>query len=589
MTMCDTRGKALILSRVGSGVSAVAIVAFLLTALYARWNPLHGSEPSVSPKAAGLGGEAQKVDPNAKGAKAKKKAQPQTVKSSITGPIQVTAKRLDFHDLAEIIDREVAQRITSEGFKPSPPAQDAEFLRRVYLDLVGVIPTADKVEAFLADSDLKKREKVIDELLDDPRFGTALAETWSGLMLPRESNNRLLSAAPLRSWLAKEFNSGVPLNKLVFDLVTATGTTDENGAAVYFVANPSVDKITDSVTRLFLGVQLQCAQCHNHPFTDWKQTEYWAMAAFFMKTKATLNPQMAAKKGIALAITESAVKGFGKKQALPDSAKIVPAKFLQGETPRLNPAEPYRPVLAQWMTSPTNPFFARAMVNRFWYQLFGRGIVNPVDDMHKENSPTHPELLTALADQFKSSGFDTKFLLRAVCNSQTYQRSSEPNGDNKTDDRFLSRRAVRVLSPAQLFDSLITVVGDTAVKRVEAKFAAAGKKGPVGPRQNFINFFRIDEGADPLEYQAGIPQALRTMNSAIFNNAPQTIAKCVKEGGNEPAHVISRLYLHALSRLPSEEETQRLLDYVRSNGAAGGVYNDILWVLLNSSEFAFNH
>jgi hypothetical protein len=377
----------------------------------------------------------------------------------------------------------------------------------------------------------------------------------------------------------------------VFDLVTATGTTEENGAVTYFIANPTVDKITDNVTRMFLGVQLQCAQCHNHPFTDWKQTEYWAMAAFFMKTKPTLNPQMAAKKGVAPAITETAVKGFPKKQGLPDSAKIVPAKFLQGESPRLNPSEPYRPVLAQWMTSPGNRFFARAMVNRFWYQLFGRGIVNPVDDMHQDNPPTHPELLAALAEQFKSSGFDTKYLLRAICNSETYQRTSRPIGDNKADDKFLSRRVVRVLSPEQLFDSLIAVVGNTVIKKVEEKAAAAGKKGPVGPRQNFVNFFRVDEGTDPLEYQAGIPQALRTMNSGLFNNTQETALQCIKEGNNVPSQVVGRLYLHALSRLPSAEETQRLLDYIRQKAGAEprSAYNDILWALLNSSEFAFNH
>src|SRR5262249_28115165 len=151
--------------------------------------------------------------------------------------------------------------------------------------LIGIIPSADKVEAFLKSDDPKKREKVIDELLDNPRFGAALGEAWSGLMVPRESNNRRLDHTPLQQWLAKEFNAGVPLNKLVFDLITATGTTEENGATTYFIGNPTADKMTDNVTRMFLGVQLQCAQCHNHPFTDWKQTEYWAMAAFFMKTK----------------------------------------------------------------------------------------------------------------------------------------------------------------------------------------------------------------------------------------------------------------------------------------------------------------
>src|SRR5262249_15391938 len=159
-----------------------------------------------------------------------------------------------------------------EKARASAGADDAEFLRRVYLDLVGVIPTADKVKAFLESKDPQKREKVIDELLADPRFGSSLAENWAGMMIPRESGNRLLQTAHLQRWLAEAFNSGKPLDQLVYELLTATGDQQTNGAVTYFVGNPTVDKMTDNVTRMFLGVQLQCAQCHNHPFTDWKQT-----------------------------------------------------------------------------------------------------------------------------------------------------------------------------------------------------------------------------------------------------------------------------------------------------------------------------
>jgi hypothetical protein len=580
----ETLGQAC--SRVGPALSLLAVATFALACLYAKWNPVQGGE-AIFTKGS-FGAEKQKVDPKAKG---KKKQQPQNVKSPITGPIPGAGKKLDYHDLAKIIDDEVAKRMAAEGLSPSARSDDAEFLRRVHLDLVGVIPSADKVEAFLKDADPQKRSKVIDELLNDPRFGKALSEAWSGLMIPRESNNRRLDHTPLQQWLAKDFNANVPLNKLVFDLLTATGTTEENGATAYFVGNSTVDKITDNVTRMFLGVQLQCAQCHNHPFTDWKQNEYWAMAAFFMKTKLTANPQMAAKKGIAPGVTEAAVKGGGKKQALPDSAKIVPAKFLQGPSPKLNPAEPYRPVLAQWLTAPSNPFFARAMVNRFWFELFGRGLVNPVDDMHQDNPASHPELLAAITEQFKTSGFDTKYLVRAICNSETYQRSSRPTSDNKDDDRFLSHRVVRVLSPEQLFDSLTTLAAPGIAKKgaLEKKQLAAGKKGPGGPRENFLNFFRIDEGADPLEYQAGIPQALRLMNAGPFNNTAETVTKAIKEGNNIPNQVVERVYLHALSRLPTAEETQRLLGFVNQHDAPRAAYSDILWALLNSSEFAFNH
>ena len=300
-------------------------------------------------------------------------------------------QKIDGAALAKLIDQEINKRLAAEKVKSSGIADDAEFLRRVYLDLVGTIPTAEKTRAFLDSKDANKRAKVIDELLADPRFGKWIAENFVNMMIPRESNNRALSQKPLEEWFADHFNKNTPMNKTVYELLTATGEIDKNPAGVYFVANPTVDKITDNSTRLFLGVQLQCAQCHNHPFTDWKQTEYWAMAAFYMKTRVNGTPQKAAKNGTVLAVSETN-KEPKKKNGLPESAKIVPPKFLQGEQVKIPSADPSRPVLAKWMTSPDNKFFARAMVNRFWYQMFGRGIVNPVDDMHDDNAATHPQL-----------------------------------------------------------------------------------------------------------------------------------------------------------------------------------------------------
>ena len=182
------------------------------------------------------------------------------------------------------IDSYIGADFQAHGIKAAPKTTDWEFIRRVTLDLTGRIPAADRVLAFVADTATDKRAKLIDELLADQRFGNALAEQWVIQMIPRESNNRALSQKGLQTWMADHFNKNTPLDKVVYELVTATGEIDKNPAGTYFVANPTVDKITDNVTRMFLGVQLQCAQCHNHPFTDWKQTEYWAMAAFFMKT-----------------------------------------------------------------------------------------------------------------------------------------------------------------------------------------------------------------------------------------------------------------------------------------------------------------
>jgi hypothetical protein len=336
---------------------------------------------------------------------------------------------------------------------------------------------------------------------------------------------------------------------MVYEVLTATGPMNENGAVVYFVGNPTVDKMTDNVSKMFLGVRLECAQCHNHPFVSWKQDEYWGMAAFFMKTRLTVNPQQAAKKGVSPGIFESAGPAKGKKNALPESAKIVAAKFLQGDQPSLNKQDPYRPVLAKWVTSPDNPFFARAMVNRLWYQMFGRGLVNPVDDMHEDNVPSHPDLLDTLTTQFKTQGFDVKYLVRAMVNSQAYQRSSVPVNSNADDHVYYSHRAVRTLSPEQLYDSIVTVIGQNSA-RGDRETKQKGVR--VTGRDEFLTFFRVDE-ADPQEYQAGIPQALRLMNSGQLNATKAVVDQAMKTGG-QPLQVVERLYLTALSRRPTTDE-----------------------------------
>jgi len=502
------------------------------------------------------------------------------------------ADKLDALTLAKLIDREVERRLQAEGIKPAPRSDDGEFLRRVYLDIAGVIPSAERAAAYLQSTDPDKRAKLIEALLGSPVYGKHLSEVWTGMLVPRESNNRRLQAEPLRSWLEQGFNTNKPWNQLVRELVTASGAQGENGAVTFFLGNPGPDKLTDTVSRLFLGVQLQCAQCHNHPFTSWKQKEYWGMAAFFMRVKISATPQQAAKDGVSPVVDEAASQGKGKGKKgfkLPDSAKVVPAKFLQGEQPRLKPAAPLRPVLAEWMTSGQNPFFARAMVNRLWAHFLGRGLVNPVDDMHDENEPSHPELLAALTQQFKSSGFDVKYLIRAICNSAAYQRGSRAEGGNADDQELYSHMAVRPLSPEQLYDSLTAVLGTRQGGRDAGpkKNQQGGKKGGGGPREQFINFFRLEE-SNPLEYQAGIPQALRLMNSGPTNNSNMALAAARGER-RTPAQVIESLYLTALCRRPTQAEAKRLTEYVGHQANARTAYADILWALVNSSEFAMNH
>jgi hypothetical protein len=548
----------------------LAFGAFLFGALAIEWDSAQAQEVKTKQKL-----------PFADKKSSKAPSGTTPVAKSLTNGQKVAAA-----ELTKLIDQEINKRLQAEKAKSTGLCSDEEFIRRVYLDIIGTIPTADKVTAFLSSKEPNKRAKVIDELLADARFGHYIAETWAVQMIPRESGNRALNQKPLESWIADNFNKNTPLDKIVYELITVTGDIDKNPAGTYFVANPTVDKITDNVTRLFLGVQLQCAQCHNHPFTDWKQTEYWAMASFFMKTKVQGTAKGAAKGGATPSISETNAKAGGKKGGLPESAKIVPAKFLQGEQPKIDTLE-MRPTLAKWMTSADNKFFASAMVNRFWFQAFGRGLVNPVDDMHDDNAATHPELLSTLTEQFKLNGFDTKYLVRAICNSQAYQRSSVSKEEIASVDADLySRREMRVLMPEQMYDSLATVLGPAG--RGEAKDKTAKKGGAVTPRDTFIVFFRVED-ANPLEYQNGIPQALRMMNSA-FTSKSEAIAVNITKGAKTPNEAIETIYLTALARRPTAAEMNRLTTYVNRPGSTPRVaYGDILWALLNSSEFVLNH
>jgi hypothetical protein len=511
-----------------------------------------------------------------------------TSRASKNGPasFRPATEKKDSAALARELDRLINQRLQGEQVTPSGRSDDAEFLRRIYLDLTGHIPPADKVVAFLDSKEPDKRARLIDELLASSDYGKHQADVWQALLVKRSSDNRALQTQPLVTWLEENFNQNKPWDKLVSELLTASGPQDKNGAVTYFLGNNTVDKINDSVAKLFLGVQLQCAQCHNHPFTDWKQTEYWHMAAFFMKVQAQ-RVLPANRQNGSPGVTEGPSVRRGRN-ALPESAKVLPPKFLQGEQPEVKSDEPLRPVLAGWLTASTNPYFARAMANRTWAHLFGRGLVNPVDDMHEGNPASHPELLEELARQFAANQFDLKYLVRAICLSEAYQRSSKPTAENaEASPALFSRMAVKVLTPEQLFDSLVQVVGPPNQQPQGGRPGAVGRLPNANPRTFFVNFFGVEDGSDPTEYQAGIPQVLRLMNSPMMNNGAK-LTKLI-EGANSSAEVIEKLYLNTVSRRPTPNEMDRMQAYVKKSEPPRKAYADLLWALLNSSEFTFNH
>jgi hypothetical protein len=484
--------------------------------------------------------------------------------------------------LAKAIDAEIRKALDSRKVPVSPPADDAEFLRRVSLDIAGVIPAAEKAAAFLDNRGPDRRARLIDELLAGPEHARQMSDLWLDLLMPRTAEATRRDQMPIVRWLNRSFAENKPLDRLFAELLTANGFQDENPATTFFVVHESVDQLVDTVSRALLGVHLQCAQCHNHPFSDWKREEYWAFAGFFSKVGRLYDrsPQAVERYG--------ARENVKQPLMLPFSAKKLPPRFLRGEQPKLDPDKPYLPVLANWLIAPDNPYFARAMVNRIWFQFFGRGLVNPVDRMNADNPPTHPALLDLLTRQFAAAGFDARFLMRAICLSETYQRSSRPPTGNKGDQQLYSHMPVRVLLPFQLCDSLERVWSIGSAKQAIASNDPKAEQWMHGHRTSIAGFFAPEAGSLPTEYKLGIPQALRLMNGNDSTLVYRVLVKVLEESKTSQ-DVIRRLYLIALSRRPTPEELNGMDRFVKKHGNNPETYQDILWVLVNSTEFVTNH
>ncbi len=386
--------------------------------------------------------------------------------------------------LAGKIDQHIDSRLAQEKIPASPLADDAEFLRRVFLDLTGHIPTAEQARGFLDKTDPCKRAKLIDDLLADSEFGRHLAEIWTDILIKRDpDNNKGLKTEAFTAWLAEQFNQGRGWNQIVTSLVTAEGREENRPEVLFVLANqdnnqPAPEKLVGAVGNLFMGVQIQCSQCHVHPtVAKWNQKDFWGLAAFFGHTHIEREGAGKNKKGGIATVKDGELapmakgKGKGKDKAVKpmpvgavinipdpnDSKKITGtarARFFEGEWPNLSPRGSYRPALAAWLTSPGNRWFAPAAVNRFWAHFFSRGFVNPLEEMHEKNPPTHPALLQALAAEFTRSGYDVKLLIRAICNSNAYQRTSRPVPENQNDERLFSRMPVKVLGARELLASL---------------------------------------------------------------------------------------------------------------------------------------
>jgi hypothetical protein len=497
----------------------------------------------------------------------------------------VAAAAADPQALAGRIDARLAARFEEERAVPAPPCDDATFLRRVFLDLTGRIPASRDVYEFLADPAPDKRRLLLERLLDGPRHAAHEARVWRGLLLPEAATNaeaRVFQPG-LEAWLRPRFRDNLPYDRLVRELLTVPISADPqapeavlrrpedpNPLAFFAVKEGRPENLAAATTRLFLGQRLECAQCHDHPFARWTRRQFWQQAAFF----AGLERQ---GRNLFAPLSEAPDRRELKQ---PGSETLVTAVFLDGKVPDWKDGAP-RAVLAAWVTARDNPYFARAAVNRLWGRLMGRGLVDPVDDFHDDNPPSHPELLGDLARAFVASDFDLRFLTEAICLSRAYQRGSARTHPSQDDPRLFARRAVKGLGGEELFDSLALATG----------FHEDGR-GLV--RAQFLNrFAAFGEAGEP---ETSIAQALMLMNGRLVAAATDlessvTLRAIVGLPGLDDPGRVEALYVATLSRKPTAPERERALVYLARGGAdrRGERLADLFWVLLNSAEFRLNH
>jgi hypothetical protein len=509
---------------------------------------------------------------------------------------KTAAHKLDASALAQRIDQIVAVKWKEAGVEPSDRAEDAEFARRVYLDLGGRIPAVFEARSFLGDKAADKRAKLVEKLLAGPAYANHFANVWRDLLVPefRTSNNLRFLDYGFDEWLRRKFADNAGYGQMVKELLSAEiYDRSGSGSDPYSRANQATpvgyylakglkpENLAAGTSRLFMGVKLECAQCHDHPFAKWSRQQFWMTAAFFSGFESeSTNGYINKSKEIA----------DRHEIAIPGNKQIVQAAFLDGSKPVWQDKMAPRTVLAEWLTRPNNPFFARAAVNRMWAHFFGHAIVEPVDDLIAENKPSHPELLDELAQQFAAHDYDFKFLIRAITLSRTYQLSSRSKSADPPDARLFARMAIKGLSPEQLFDSLVQATGYREDRSEQNRFDRLGSA-----RSDFIaRFAQVEKRTDA---QTSILQALSLMNGRFINNATnpevgETLAAVIDAPFLNTAGKIETLYLATLSRKPTSEELEKLKSYMDKGSSPEeekAALADIFWALLNSSEFILNH
>ena len=485
------------------------------------------------------------------------------------------------------IDTLINNKLKKLRIQPSELCSDSEFMRRVSLDICGIVPTPAEIVAFESDTAADKRAKFIDQLLERKEFVDIWVMKWSELLQIRSTNQVSYKATLLYyNWLQSQIANNIPVDQMIQNLLGSEGGTFSNAATNYYQNEQNTLKIAENVAQVFMGTRVQCAQCHNHPFDRWTMDDYYGFVAFFSQVgrKAGADPR-----------ERIVFNSFGGETKNPVTNQTMAPKFLGGEAPDTK-GKDRRAILASWLASKDNPFFAKNLANIVWAHFFGRGIVDEVDDVRISNPPVNKALLDELGGKFTEYNYDFKKLVRDICNSRTYQLSTQANATNETDQSNFSHASLRRIRSEVLLD-IISQITET-----QNKFRGL----PLGARAvqiadgNTSTYFLTTFGRAKRESvcscevvtEPNLGQALHLLNGDTINakiQAGKVIDRLLNTDKKTPDEIIEEIYLRCLGRRPNETEKQSLSAAVGENEDKLSALEDVFWAVLNSQEFVFNH